>query len=431
MNIWIVCVGEPLPVDEGGQRLLRAGMLTEALLSMGHEVTWWTSTFNHSSKRHRARRSQEMTSNEGVHLWLLHGIGYSMNIGLPRLVNHIQLAREFSRLAANERQPDLIFCCWPIIELGAAVVEYAESRSIPTILDVRDLWPDIFLEAVPSVLRPLAKLALVPYDRMTRSAFHRASGIVGISNGYLNWGLARAGRGRGPNDAAFPLGYREPDWSRASLADGKKYLQALGVDESRVVCWFLGSFGDTYDLEPVIRGARELQMRGLTKYQFVLSGEGQGRKRYEQLAAGLENVVFTGWLSADGIASMMRIARVAIAAYRKGAPQGLPNKIFEYMAAGLPILSSLEGECKLFLDENACGLSYPSGGVNDFLGVLMSLTENERLAGEMSANALKAFRQRYSASIIYPQIVEHMVRLVAPAARKTFVPAGNNFAMKD
>lgn len=425
MNIWIVCVGEPLPTDEGGQRPLRAGMLTDALLSRGHQVTWWTSTFNHSSKRHRAARNQEVTSPNGARLWLLHGVGYKRNIGLSRLLNHMQLARQFTRLAPGERPPDLIFCCWPVMELAAAVLNYAEPRSIPTILDVRDLWPDIFLEAIPRAARPLAKIVLAPYERLTRAAFRRASGVVGISQGYLNWGLARANRGMTSSDAVFPLGYPEPDWSRVSPAAGRKYLQALGVDDSRLVCWFLGTFGDTYDLEPVIHAARLLQERGLTQYQFVLSGEGEWRESYEKLAAGLKNIVFTGWLNADGIASMMRVARVAIAAYRKGAPQGLPNKIFEYMAAGLPILSSLEGECRLFLDENECGLSYPPGSTAGFFNALMSLTENEKLAGDLGAKALSAFRQRYSARIIYPQIIEHIAGMVGPADEVTFGVSGN------
>jgi glycosyltransferase involved in cell wall biosynthesis len=357
-----------------------------------------------------------MVSAEGIRLWLLHGIGYSRNIGLSRLVNHIQLVREFSRLAEIEQPPDLIFCCWPVIELSFAAVGYAERHSIPILLDVRDLWPDIFLDAVPSALRSLAKLALAPYYRMTRSAFRRASGIVGISDGYLDWGLAKAGRGRNPNDALFPLGYQEPDWTKASKAEDNKSLRALGVDESRIICWFLGSFGDTYDLEPVIHAARQLETRGLMGPQFVLSGEGHGRERYERLAAGLHNLVFTGWLDADQIASMMRIARVGIAAYRKGAPQGLPNKLFEYMAAGLPILSSLDGECKRFLDDNACGLSYPAGSTDGFLAAMTALTENQKLADELGANALRTYRKHYSASTIYPQLVEHMERVVAQRA---------------
>lgn len=413
MNVWVMCISEPLPIDKGSQRHMRAGMLTQTLVSMGHEVTWWTSAFNHSSKRHRTDHSQEIKSREGVRLWLLHGTGYSRNIGVLRLVNHFQLAHEFSRLAAKEQPPDVIFCCWPSVELGYAAVRYAESLSIPILLDVRDLWPDIFLDAAPPTLRPLAKMALAPYYGMARSAFRRASGIVGISEGYLDWGLEKAGRDRDPNDALFPLGYQAPDLTKTSVIEGKENLQSLGIDASRTVCWFLGSFGDTYDLAPVISAARQLHARGQKGVQFVLSGDGQGRDKYERLAAGLSNVVFTGWLDADGIAAMMKIAHVGIAAYRNGAPQGLPNKIFEYMAAGLPILSSLEGECKQFLDSNRCGISYQPGSAQSLLDALATLRDSKDLASAMGANALQAFNERYSASVVYPKLVEHLQGIVA------------------
>jgi glycosyltransferase involved in cell wall biosynthesis len=417
MNIWVVCISEPLPIDGGGQRLMRAGMLTRALLSMGHEVTWWTSAFNHSSKRHRTDRSQVKMSPDGVRLWLMHGIEYSRNIGVCRLINHLQLAFEFRRLAAAERPPDVIFCCWPAVEVGFAAVRYAERRSIPVLLDVRDLWPDIYLDAVLPALRPAARIALAPYYRMTRSAFRRASGIVAISEGYLDWGLAQAGRKRGRNDALFPLGYQEPDWKKAHLSERNENLLALGSDDSRLLCWFLGSFGDTYDLESVIRAARKLRNQGAADCLFVLSGEGEKRVRLEKMADGMENVVFTGWLNAEQIACMMEMAHIGLAAYRESAPQGLPNKIFEYMAAGLPILSSLSGECKRFLQTNACGISYAAGSADSFIDGLLTLRADENLRKEMGTNGLRAFRSRYSASVVYPQLAKYLERIAAEAPK--------------
>ena len=418
MNIWILCVSEPLPTDAGRPRALRAGMLARTLRSFGHAVTWWTSGFNHSAKRHRAPRSRQVVSGEGVRVWMLHGVRYTRNVGLARLVNHLQLAVEFRRLAPTEPPPDLIFCCWPAIELGAAAVTFAERRGIPILLDVRDLWPDIFLESVPRRWRSIAKLALAPYEAATRSAFRRATGIIGISEGYLEWGLAKAGRARERNDGLFPLGYEEPDWTSADIVEGAQRLHALGVEarEGRTVCWFLGSFGETYDLAPVIAAARVLAARGGVSPLFVLSGEGEAGKQYRGQAEGLANVVFTGWLDAGGIAAMMRIAGIGLAAYRKGAPQGLPNKIFEYMAAGLPILSSLAGECPRFLAEHDCGVSYAADDPAGFLAALDALLGDPAARARLGANGLRAHCERYSAATLYPQLVNHLAAVAARAS---------------
>jgi len=310
-------IGAELPV----QRCVRS-MLARTLLARQHEVTWWTSGFNHSAKCHRTPRTASVTTAEGIRLKLLRGVAYSRNVCIARLVNHYQLGQEFTCASDSEPKPDLIFCCWPTIELGVAAVRYAYRRSVPIILDVRDLWPHLYLDAAPQRFRPLARAALAPYFHMTRSAFRGCSAIVGISEGYLQWGLAHAGRPRGPWDAVFPLGYREPDLSRPPAPEQQEQLRSLGVDESRLLCWFLGSFGDTYDLESVILAAHKLESRGLQSYQFVLSGVGGKRAHCERLAGGLDNVVFTGWQDEDQITCMMRMARVGIAAYRKGAPPG-------------------------------------------------------------------------------------------------------------
>ena len=52
MKVWLVKLGEPLPVD-GNRRLHRYGILAEMLSQKGHEVTWWTSTFDHWDKKQR------------------------------------------------------------------------------------------------------------------------------------------------------------------------------------------------------------------------------------------------------------------------------------------------------------------------------------------------------------------------------------------
>ena len=320
------------------------------------------------------------------------------------------------RESEREEPPELIFCCWPTIELGFACVQYGKRHNIPVVLDVRDLWPDIFVDVIPSSIRGLARALGLPYFQMTRRAFGRCAAVVGISEGYLSWGLEYAGRCRNQFDGVFPLGYAEPVFSKASVDSERQALQALGVDESRTVCWFLGAFARTYDLEPVIHAARQLQRAGTSQFQFVLSGDGEKRQAWQNLARGLNNVVFTGWLDGIRIAAMMQLSRVGVAAYRKGAPQGMPNKIFEYLAAGLPILSCLGGECEEFLKSEDCGTQYLAGDSQSFLAGLLNLTSSESRRAQVAANCVQVFRSRYSATKVYPALASHLERLVTAQA---------------
>lgn len=410
MHLWLLNVGEVLPTDKSRQRLLRAGVLAESLRARGHQVTWWTSTFNHVEKKHRFDRHTSLISESGIRLELLHGPSYARNISLRRLWNHFALASAFKKLSTAEVRPDVILCSWPTIEMSAAAVEYGTRHNVPVIVDVRDLWPDIFLDVAPPSLRPALRLGLQPYMRMAEHAFRGCSGVVGVSERYRDWGVRVAHRPHGPNDRVFPIGYKKQNFTLGEARAARAWLRSKGVDPSKFIACFVGTFGSTYDLAPVFQAARDLQLAGDTGVQFVICGDGDRRREYSDAAAGLRNVVFTGWANAVQIAELMKLSKAGLAAYRSGAPQGLPNKIFEYISESLPILSSLRGECEEFLDRHDCGLQYaPSGDGRQLVQHLQTLRSNDAVRTRLSANAARAFKT-FSADRVYAEMADYLER---------------------
>lgn len=408
MRVWVIKMGEPLPTDGASYRPHRIGMLAEALVSRGHSVTWWASTLEHASKRQRYDKDTNLAVNDCFEIRLLHSLAYTKNVSARRLLNHALQARKFRRILRTETPPDIIFCCFPTIEMSRVAVEYGRKHGIPVVLDVRDLWPDNFLSVLPGRIQPLAQLALTPYYRQTRQAFQEATAVVGISDGYLRFGLNYAGRPQGPNDAVIPLGYQRPVVDGSRLTQAADRLQSLGVRTDKRIFWFVGMFGKTYDLETVIAAARELSRQGADDIQFVLSGTGESETALREAAKGLENVVFTGRINAVELAAMARLAHVGLMAYTQGAPQGLPNKLFEYMCAGLPILSCLEGETNALLAEHTCGLSYTPGDAQSLTQAALLLAENPLQRREMGENGRRLFEERYSADKVYRRLAEYL-----------------------
>ncbi len=76
MTFWIVETGEPVPGLDADAREWRAGILADALVSAGHGVTWWASTFDHAAKRHRCEAARTFSARPGLDIRLLHGPGY-------------------------------------------------------------------------------------------------------------------------------------------------------------------------------------------------------------------------------------------------------------------------------------------------------------------------------------------------------------------
>ena len=414
MRVWLIQTGEPLPIDGDATRLLRTGIMARALAARGHDVTWWCSTFNHWTKSHRYGENTTVEVGEGYRLRLLHSPGYRRNVSFSRIADHRVLARVFDREIHLEIEPDVILCSFPTIEMADVVTNFGKEKGIPVVIDVRDLWPDAFLSFVPDTLKPLAKLLLHGMYRKTRRALGQCDAIVGVSQSYLEWGLFQAGRLRREADAVFPLGYERASPSGDELAAAEKHLRRAGVDPTRTICWFIGTFGRTYDLVTVIDVARRLHERNDNRAQFVLSGDGGNAQEIRGLARGLDNVVFTGWLDANGIEWLMRTASIGLAAYAPGAPQGLPNKLFEYLSAGLPILSSLGPEASALLETYGCGLSYSAGDPASLLSAVGSLLDNPERLSTMSRAALATFEENYSIERVYVPFLDYLERITAP-----------------
>jgi hypothetical protein len=208
MRFWLLQRSEPTPFDDGWtQRLLRTGHLAQTLSDRGHEVVWWTSTFDHYSRRHRFSDNHSVTVEGGCAIEFLRGSGYTKNVSLQRLRDNSQVADSFSKIARDRPTPDLILASVPTIELASAAVSYGSGRGVPVFLDVRDLWPDVFADLVPSWTRPLVRVLSRPMNARLRATCRQATGIIGLTPEFVNWGVSKAGRHSGQFDQHFPMGY--------------------------------------------------------------------------------------------------------------------------------------------------------------------------------------------------------------------------------
>jgi len=408
MLIWVARISEYYPLQFPDRRPRRVEMLLRALTVRGHRMFMWASTFDHVTKTHTYPKTTSVELHKQIEARYFRAPAYSRNISVRRLLNHYCVGRSLARAFRHSKPPDLIYSCLPTTEFCDLCTRFGVAHKVPVVIDVRDLWPEAFLGLVPAPFRPVGALCLSPYFRAARRALRECTSIIAVSQAYLEWALRRAGREQGELDRVFPLGYERPSATSDQKRTAAEELRVVGLDPAKTVCWFSGVFGATYDLSLIVEAARFLQNEGNESIQFVLSGDGEKRSQLARQAEGLKNVVFTGWINPSKIAYIMDVADVGLATYVPGAPQGLPNKIFEYMAAGVPIVSSLEGEMSALLNTHRFGYSYRSGDVRSFAGIVGTLAANEGLRKELGVRAKALYERQFRAATVYGALADHL-----------------------
>ena len=175
----------------------------------------------------------------------------------------------------------------------------------------------------------------------------------------------------------------------------------------KVVFSFVGSFGHVYELELLCDAAKLLKSRGNRQVHFVLAGDGEQFDRITARAGTLDNVTVPGWLASADADRLLAISDVGLAPYRQMAG-AMPNKIFDYSAAGLPILSSLEGEMIEKLKSRGAGLSYLPGDLEALASHVTRLAESPEMRRKLAAGSALMFEQEFRADRIYDEYVHHI-----------------------
>lgn len=387
---------------------MRTGMLASTLMNREHSVLWWSSTCSHQRKTLLYEHDVEVKIQPSFTVKLIHAGQYQHNISFQRYRHHRLLAKKFRAQANRLPTPAVIVCAFPPIELAYEAVAYAQAHRIPIIMDVRDLWPDIFVDKSPRLLRGVAKLMLQPAFWKTQCLLHNADSIVAVSQGYMAWAMTHAKRPRTNQDKVFYLGYDQHVGVNSGTKERLESFRRLVQD--KVVFTFIGSFGHSYELRLLCDVAQLIAELGLSTIHFVLAGDGEQYHDIAYRAASLPNMSLLGWLNEPELRDLLALSHVGLSPCLHAAGS-LPNKPFEYLSGGLPILSSLEGEMAHIIAANDIGFSYRRGDAKALYEHIIKLATDHALRERQACNALNLFLREFRGETIYEAYVDHVEQM--------------------
>lgn len=412
MKIWLFQTGEPLHIDRDNPRPMRAMNLANALVDRGHDVVLWSSNFYHQEKRLRFAGNRSVQISKSLEIRLVDSPGYKKNIGFGRIWDHIILANNLKKLLEEEKTcPDVAFVGYPPIESAAVMTKWLAERKIPCMVDVKDQWPIIFIDALPIYLKPFGRVAFAPYFYYGRRALRNASALTAMADGFLHWAARFSGRDVGNFDRVVPLtSSLGSSISNSDLLEADSWWCNQGIydDGTPRIC-FIGSHSSAFDMEPVFQAAKSMASIG-KPFQFLICGSGENTSAWKQRARKLPNVYFPGWLDRAKIEVLAYRSTAGLAPYnnRNDFALSVPNKVIDYLSLGLPVLSPLYGEVRSLISEFDVGLSYGSVTGKTLESCIDDLLAMPDLRKKLSDNASKLFENRFSFEAIYGGLVQHL-----------------------
>ena len=291
-----------------------------------------------------------------------------------------------------EAKPDLVFATSTPLTVGLPAKKAAKKLKVPFVFEVRDLWPELIF-AMGKMRNPISRWYLTHMEHsIYRAARHIVALAPGIQKGITRTGYPLEQTSMIPNCCDLDLFLPRPE-NAPELEYGKP-------GDVRFV--FAGAHGRANGLDSVLDGIAELKQRGRTGIHFVFIGTGALKPKLEQRAQdeGLsEYITWIGRMRKTELAEKMSRfdAGLMILANIPEFYYGTsPNKFFDYISSGLPVINNYPGWLADMIQEKKCGMVCKPDNAVDFADTIEKFVAAKDSWKDMSKRARELAETEFS-----------------------------------
>ena len=164
---------------------------------------------------------------------------------------------------------------------------------------------------------------------------------------------------------------------------------------------FVGGFVGNRGLEHVIDAIHKLSEKNYDDIHLILVGDGALRPILQNKVNeyGLESCVhFEGWQTQEKVKSYLLAGDIGLIPFKR-TPQtdnSSPNKLFQYMYYGLPMISTDCPAVKEIVEKEKVGLIYESENVDQLVDAILQLYQNKSMREQFKKNGTEAVEKKYN-----------------------------------
>lgn len=387
-----------------GSTGIRSYEMARHLIHRGHQVTMVCGSYcgGKTGLKNGFIHGKREGEVDGIRI-IEFNLAYSNNDSLlKRSALFLKFALKSVGLALTEKY-DVVFATTTPLTAGIPGILARWLKRKPFVFEVRDLWPEL-PKQMGVIKNPLVLGLLSLLEWMSYRSAQRCIGLSpGIVEGIKNRGVKNEKITLIPNGCDLDI-----------FASNVTPWRPEGISDGDLIAVFTGTHGMANGLDAALDTAKELlYQRGRNDIKLVFVGQGklkanlQRRAQQEQLA----NVVFHEPVNKVQLAGLMRSADIGmqllanVPAFYYGTS---PNKFFDYISAGLPVINNYPGWLAEMIEESMCGYSVPPDDPIAFADALEHAADNRELLVNMGKNARELAERDFRRS----DLADHWVKWV-------------------
>lgn len=357
------------------------------LKQQGHEVTVIGSSVSYLTGVKEDFQSRKQTDDLGVTIIRSYTLPTMNRSFIWRVFSFISFMISSFFNGLFVRDVDLVWGTTPPIFQAPTAWLLARLKGVPFLLEVRDLWP-AFAVAV-GVLKNKTLIRMSEW--LERFLYRHADQVMVNSPGFIDHVKARGAE----KVALIPNG-TDPEMFHPE-AKGTSFREKNNLKEKFLVL-YAGAHGLSNDLDVILEAAVQLQCE--KEIQFVLLGSGKEKTRLEKEAEerGLDNVLFLPPVPKVEMSKALAAADACLAILKpiEMYKTTYPNKVFDYMAAGRPIILAIDGVIREVVEEAQAGIFVNPGDPQSLAKAIQDLALNPTKRRKMGINGRKMIELQFS-----------------------------------
>lgn len=313
-------------------------------------------------------------------------------------------------MAARVGPADVIIAPSPPLTLGLSEWLLSSLWRVPHIYNPQDIYPDVSVEQ--GYLRN--RYAIMMLRSLEKMVYTKAAAVTVLSEAHkanlLDKGV--------PSDKVVVIpNFVDTDFIRP-LPRQNPWSATQGLDDRFVVA-YAGNIGASQRLEVLLEVASVLRAR--EDIVFLVIGRGTGKVSLEERSQrmGLSNVRFLPFQPWERLPEVYASADVHLVMLRRGITGSMPSKAYGIMAAGRPLLASVEenSEVARLVQRSGGGRLVPPEDPQAMVEAILDMAGDAKMRRGMGESGRTHIVEHYSKQAVACQYDRLIRRIVSEARR--------------